>query len=183
MEVNSDFGKAKWDDHFIGIGERLPNKHWFDVTQFLFSINERTKVFTFLCDGLTRHGRPILRVSPVFVCPPQLLADGNWYISFSYMPIRRWLTDSTTRASSFPWGYQARHGLYPSIRQALKALHEYERILIENNFDERAADDIFLKLRGGSEFAPQDGVKRTDEQVVDKTPNGTDTDEFTDKKE
>ena len=169
---------------------RLPNKHWFDIIQLLYSLKEPTQLWRFdfwlMCN---RHGQPIVRTEKIWVFPPRLMGDGNWYASTKRASSKPtdFMSGSLTRLGEFPWSYEARHGLYASRRQCLKARKQYEEILLgcyeDYTYQWWLADDIFLKLRGGSEFAPQDGVKRTDEQVVNKTPNGTDTDEFTDKKE
>ena len=175
---------------------RLPNKHWFDIMQLLVGHEEPHRLWWFYyTESRDRHGNPILRTGSLWFSPIVQSPDGNWYIKVS--PYKRtveafghriendwpWFGTRIYIAAEFPWRYQAKHGLFQSKRQALKALHEYEALLIKHDFDERAADKEYDELRGGSEFAPQDGVKRTDEQVVNKTPNGTDTGEFAHKKE
>ena len=168
----------------------LPNKHWFDIIQLLFSLKEPTQLWRFdyyLWND--RHGQPIVRTEKIWVFPPQLMADGNWYASTKRASSKPtdFMSGSLTRLGEFPWSLVARHGLYTSRRQCLKARKQYEEILLgcyeDYTYQWRLADNIFLKLRGGSEFAPQEWVKRTDEQVVVSVSDCASTGEFAHKKE
>ena len=107
--------------------------------------------------------------------------DGDWYIKVSP---HKWAvegfgqsieTDAPAfgvniyKVGEFPW--RRKHGLYTSKRQALRALHEYEALLIKHDFDERAADKEYDELRGGHKSAQEARVGGTAKQVDDFDTN------------
>ena len=163
---------------------RLPNKHWFDIMQLLVGHEEPHRLWWFYyTESRDRHGNPILRTGSLWFSPIVQSPDGNWYIKVS--PYKRtveafghgiendwpWLGTRIYIAAEFPWRYQAKHGLFQSKRQALKALHEYEALLIKHDFDERAADKEYDELRGGTKSAQEARVGGTAKQVDDFDTN------------
>lgn len=167
----------------------LPNENWFDVIKLLMSVDKPRRLWEFRYYGSQdKHGHPIIRTEYLWYSGPRQLLDGDWYIATSphKSDVDNWRDTYANpqyvyKLGDFPW--MRRHGLFGSKRKALKALHVYEQALIDCNFDGCAADDIFLGLRGGSEFAPQDGVRGVGEQVVVSVSDCANTGEFAHKKE
>lgn len=162
---------------------RLPNKHWFDIIQLLVGHEEPHRLWYFYyTKKQDKHGAPILRTESIWVSPMKQSVDGGWYIKVS--PYKAYVSAFACRevccgietdfpafrtclykAGDFPWDYHAKHGLYTSKRQALKALHLYEQALIECNFDDLAADKVYDDWRFGAKSAQEERVNGTAKQV------------------
>lgn len=169
----------------------FPNKHWFDIMQLLAPHKEPHRLWYFRYTGdQDKHGAPILRTGYKWFSPIKQAADGDWYIKLA--PYKDYVSSfgrgietdfpsagtSIYKAAEFPWRYEAKHGLFTSKRQALKALHVYEQALIGCNFDRCAADKVYDDWRFGAKSPQEARVNGTAKQVDGFEINATVEGEF-----